>query len=323
MPVDLSRANLRVRREMHSVPKSAKSLKCVEERIVAWSNKCAPEAKSKYRLGKFCLPNSQAAEKIPGGEKKDEEEEDEENSSTGPPIEPFSDVLLTLRVMVPMKYNPENIRAKLKMDREVVVLGKNLLSEFRDMISCSCDTAGPFVDVSRDPCADVRAADRYADKTNSGFLFIGDTFYGDMRIEGNADHAQQIIAWAKQQPEIKELRRGRMEETRFMDLEGIRVGFPYVYQHFGACEHIFLISDMRVISPGDNRIGADYPYLQLLNQLRNILCDVCGVFEASHQVSGSSQHIFDPVRLCGRCLSSYHYADGNKLGEFAVYRFRK
>lgn len=295
-----------VRRDLNalSVPKQAMSLKCVQERVGGWSRKKPPEANTKYKTARY-LPISTAPSK-----------------STSEQIEPFCDVLITLRVMAPLKYYPYSSHT-LKMEREIVVLGQQYLHEFRDMIVCDCDSVGPLVDVSADPSADVRTGDKYADKTNSGFIFFGDTLYNDMRVEGNLDYSEGVVAWAKEQSEIKELKQAKMEETRFLDLKRVRIGFPYVYQHFGECQHVIVISDIRVISPVDHRARSAYPYLQLLHNFRNIVCEICGTHEASHSVTGSTQHIFDPVRLCSKCLSSYHYVDGQKVGEFAVYPFRK
>lgn len=294
------------RRDLNSlsVPKPAMSLKCVQERVAGWSKKRPPGAHTKYRTARY-LPPSVDSEK-----------------PSSDLIEPFSDVLVTLRVMAPLKYYPY-ANQTLKMEREIVMLGQQYLHEFRDMIVCACDSVGPFVDVSEDPSADVRTEDKYADKTNSGFIFFGDTLFNDMRMEGNLDYSQGVVAWAKEQTEIKELKQAKMEGTRFLDLKRVRLGFPYVYQHFGECQHVIVISDIRVITPVDHRVRSYYPYLQLLHNFRNIVCEICGTHEASHSVTGSTQHIFDPVRLCGKCLSSYHYVDGVKVGEFAVYPFRK
>lgn len=322
IPADLSRAKLRERRDTHSlsVPKTATQLNCIQERIKNWSLKRLPQANTKYRNAKFIFPKSQV--EVVG---EDAAGVDDPLASCDTPvevIEPLSDVLITIRIMGPCKYDPNKVGLQLKMDREVIFLGQQYLYEFRDMVCCPCDTIGPFVDISKDPSADVRAGDKYADKTNSGFLFIGDTFYNDMRNTDNGDHSKEVIAWAKQVSEIKELKQARMEETKFIDLKGIRFGFPYVYQHFGQCEHVFLFSDIRVITEEDNRVKSDYPYLHLMNNFRNVVCDICATYEATHSVTGSTQHIFDPVRLCAKCLSSYHYVDGKKLGEFSVYRIR-
>lgn len=308
----------RCERSSFTVPKKARSLKCVEERIRSWGQKSQPKWDTKYRTGHFCLPRSKTA-KMETGNSQSDGEDDHDSVER---VDAFSDVLITLRVYEPFKYDPYNKHNRFFMDYEIVVLGKQFLHEFRDMIKCPCDTVGPFMDISVDPSVDVRAADKYAGKTNSGFLFIGDTIYNDMRQEGNADYSREILAWAEKHPEVGDLKRGRMEEMQFMDLKGVRLGFPYVYQHFGACEHIFYFSDVRVISPADNRVRSDYPYLHLVKNMRNIVCDMCGIYEADHWVSGSSQHIFEPANLCAKCLASYHYVDGKKLGEFSAYRFR-
>lgn len=318
MPVDLTRTSVWGKRDTFSlsVPKSAMRLKSVSARINAWSQKCTPMNDTKWKIGKFCPLKSQTKEQLQEDEPDEIMEEDL--------IEPYSEVFLTIRVMVPLKYHPVEERTSFKMDREIVVLGENFLSDFRDMISCICDSVGPFTDHSEDPESNYRAIDKYADKTNSGFLFIGDTLYVDTRNPKNLDTSKEVIAWAKSQTsEVGELKRAIMEKTRFRDLKGIQLGFPYVYQHFGECEHMFLFSDIQVVGPGENHLKSDYPYLQLSNNFRNVRCDICAHFEASHSVTGSSQHIFDPVRLCAKCLNSYHYVDGKKIGDFAAYRFRK
>lgn len=37
-----------------------------------------------------------------------------------------------------------------------------------------------------------------------------------------------------------------MEDTRFVDLT-VKVGFPYLYCHQGDCEHLVIITDIRLV----------------------------------------------------------------------------
>lgn len=296
-------------RQSISVPKQALALNCVKERINNWSMPTGGSIEmNKYRSSRFVQPRS----------------ETEHRASAAAPscdiIKPMSEVLITVRVLVPFKYNSYK-KPVVKFDKEIVFLGSQHLTELRDMITCPCDTKGPFVDISGNPSADVRTNDPYADKSNSGFLFIGDTFYNDMRNAENEDYSKGIIEWAKKQPKLKEFHQANMEDCRFLDLKRIQVGSACLYQHFGECEHVFLISDIRIISAKDNRIRSDYPYLNLMSRSRTSVCDMCGVYEANYLVKDSDKHIFDPVRLCAKCLNSYHYVDGKKQGKFTVYRF--
>lgn len=297
-----------------SVPKSAKKLKCVAERIDNWSKMRQPEATTKYRRAHVCYPKSRL-----------EANEAKKKSTDGVDVvfetlvDPYADVLITIRVMCPLKYDPY-VKETFKFDREIVVLGQQFLTEFRDQISCLCDTAGPLVDISDDPSADTKAQDTFAEQSKSGFLFIGNTFYDDMRSKENLECSKEIIAWAAKQPEMLEVKQAKMEETRFLDLKGIRLGFPYVFQHFGACEHVFFFSDIRVITVSDNLVRSDYPHLALTKLNHGIVCEICATYLASHLVTDSDQHIFNPVRLCGKCLNSYHYVDGKKLGKFKVHK---
>lgn len=290
---------------MHSisVPKRALSLNCVKERVNRWSSTDRLYYNKKYRCSRFVQPKSET-----------------EPQAITCEIKPMSEVLVTIRALVPFRYNSYK-RNPLKLDKEIVFLGSQYLHELRDMITCECDTKGPFVDISRDPSADVRSDDQYADKSNSGFLFIGDTFYNDMRREGNLNYSKEIIEWAKKQPGVKELHQASIEGKRFLDLERVHVGSAYLYTHFGECEHVFLISDLRIITAADNLVRSDYPYLHLMGRSRNVICDMCGIYEVNYLVKDSVQHIFDPVRLCAKCLNSYHYVDGKKQGNFTVYKY--
>lgn len=309
MPPTNFKCNMRRDQGSLSVPKTALALSCVAERVRQWTKERVPDNTSKYRSARYVEPRSAATSR-------------DIEPTLEDVLEPYSDVLMTIRVMRPMKYDPYT-RLEMSMDREIIVLGQQYLHEFRDMITCVCDSIGPMVDISKDPGVDVRSEDPFVEHSNSGFLFIGDTFYNDHRIEANSDNANVVVDWAKRFPEIGELKTDVMEKTQFIDLKGIRIGFPYLYQHFGECEHVFIFSDIRVLSPSDNLLRSDYPYLHLLNNFRGVVCDICGKMEAIYSVSGSTQHIFDPVRLCARCMKSYHYVDGKKVGEFSAYQYRK
>lgn len=85
-------------------------------------------------------------------------------------------------------------------------------------------------------------ADSYeGSQFHSGFFFIENIFYSDVRRPENIDYSQAIkheVAAAAQCPTLK------MEETLFSDLR-IRLGAQYLYQHQGNCEHILVVNDVR------------------------------------------------------------------------------
>lgn len=57
------------------------------------------------------------------------------------------------------------------------------------------------------------------------------------------DYSAVIREWAQNRG-IGHLKTARMEVTRFADLT-ISLGYPYVYQHQGNCEHLIIFADAR------------------------------------------------------------------------------
>lgn len=46
--------------------------------------------------------------------------------------------------------------------------------------------------------------------------------------------------------------------TQFLDLE-ICIGKPYVYQHLGRCEHLFIFNEINIAKPNDCLDQTNYP----------------------------------------------------------------
>lgn len=228
------------------------------------------------------------------------------------------EIILALRFYEPFTYRPNsNCDLKPKLSEGFHVLGSQFLSELRDRLYCQCKF-GPLYDISENP--DAPAPSETAPKPfDHGFFFIGDTFYNDTR-QPTIDYSEVIRNWAKKHDNIRELKIESMEDTKFQDLT-VRLGYPYLYQHYGNCEHLFTISDIRLISATDSLIREQYPLLKIVSSSKSTFCTICGVNEANIVVKDSTAHINDPSHLCSTCFKSYHYIDGKKVGSFRAYRF--
>ncbi|XP_058821544.1 snRNA-activating protein complex subunit 3 [Topomyia yanbarensis] len=240
--------------------------------------------------------------------------------SDEPDLEPYMEILLEIRFYEPFKYKPGIRLGHPKFHQEFYVLGTQFLTELRDKIYCQCDL-GPFFDISENP--HINSIDKNTNvesRPNPGFFFIHDTFYNDLRNEDSYDYSEVIRSWAERQKNVGELRTRRMEETKFEDIF-FRLGYPQVYQHHGNCEHIFVVSDCRLLATSDVLLRKRYPILNSYAFPRSIPCNICGHCEANYIVKNSDQHIFDPAYVCEVCFQSYHYKDGKKLGEFEAFRF--
>lgn len=227
------------------------------------------------------------------------------------------EVVLNIRFHEPFRHliNVRNYYHP-KFRQEFQVLGSNFLSELRDKIYCQCNF-GPFFDISENPFEDHKQ-----NHVDSGFFYINGVFYNDTRKPEMQDYSKIILDWAEMNKKnnVGEMRTAVMENTRFMDLE-FHVAAPYVFQHFGNCEHVFTVSNVSLLSKEHSLHRENYPYLYRISHKRYTHCNLCGRSEASFIVRKSQQHIHDPSYLCTHCFKSYHYIDGKKFGKFEAYKF--
>ncbi|KAH8254060.1 hypothetical protein KR032_008277 [Drosophila birchii] len=199
---------------------------------------------------------------------------------------------------------------------EYLCLGSNYLTELRDKINCIC-SGKRFIDISDDPDAALPTID-----TNPGYFFINDTFYNDMRNPNNCDYSATVIKWANtahgMQAEAFTVQ--SMEDTRFIDLT-VSLGSPLHYLHHGNCEHLFVISQIEVLTPRSKRPPRSlYPCLRSLSTFNRRTCYMCGINSFHFIVEKSSRQLHDPSYLCRTCFLSFYYVDGQKVGHFKAYR---
>lgn len=233
-----------------------------------------------------------------------------------PDLKPYENAVITVRFYEPYKYTP-SMKNHPRFHQEYLVLDSHFLTDLRDKFYCHCNQ-GPFFDISDDP---LSATDLESNAANPGFFFIHDTFYNDTRNPSNSDYSLTIRNWYKRVDYIREFKTASMENTKFEDLS-IRVGYPCVYQHHGACEHIFCITSVDLIDPTQSLHKSDYPFLNASNRKRSTRCDVCALVDAAYLVTNCAIHVKDPMRVCSDCFFGLHYErDGiTKTCSFNAYR---
>lgn len=239
------------------------------------------------------------------------------NSGEEVDLQPYEDAILTVRFYEPFRYTP-CIKNHPRFNMEFLVLASNFLTELRDKISCICNN-GPFFDISEYPTAEILPLEN---APNSGFFFFHDTFYNDTRSPNNQDYSEVIRKWFKKFPYVRKFQTALMEDTKFEDLK-IRIGYPCVYQHHGACEHIFCITSVDLIDASDSLVRSEYPKLIQVNKKRPVTCETCNQREAEFIVTNCPLHVKDPTKLCESCFFSFHYIDRTKKTcEFNAYRIK-
>jgi len=194
--------------------------------------------------------------------------------------------------------------------------------------------------------------------TPSGFFFIEDCFYDDMRSKNAIRYSDPIVDWLCQTRGNQPLRsltieqttappkasqrsnvqgspdaprfceatlapatQAEMETTSFGDLR-IRLGSHYLYQHQGNCTHVLIFTEMRCIAKGDVTDRRMYPLEVFSRRERIQKCLVCELFPAEFVLYNDKLFDQSPTFVCGHCYRlSHEDVDGNLLyNDFQVYR---
>lgn len=270
-----------------AVPPAAYSLKCVRKAKAANSKNLTDAKQHKVLLTLIPVKEIKSLESVV---KQDE-------------------TIFTLKIYEPFKYICGSRKVP-KIVEEIQLMGSQNLTVLRDNIQCY---VGPFLDISDNP--DIKYTDESVD---SGFIFINDTFYNDYRSPSALDYSHEILKWMKGKGHTKELKTATMEDTQISDLK-FKLGFPYVYQHYGNCEHLLVFVDVRLATESERQNAKLFPVVKRFIS-KGTYCFICGLNEAMFVVVGSTEHVQDPSFICHQCLTMYHYKDGKKLGEFKAYR---
>nr|XP_056722660.1 snRNA-activating protein complex subunit 3-like [Euleptes europaea] len=226
------------------------------------------------------------------------------------------ELVLTLNIFYPVIFQKHKTR---KPYQTMLVLGSQKLTEVRDSISCVSDLqiGGEF---SSHP--DLAPEHISKDLYKSAFFYFEGIFYNDMRYPECRDLSRTITEWAESRERgYTNLQAANMEDYTFNNLN-IKVGFPYLYCHQGECEHIVIITDIRLIHQDDCLDRSLYPLLTKKHWLWTKKCFVCKMYTARWVTNNDSLAPQDPSFFCDTCFQMLHYdADGNKLGQFLAYPY--
>ncbi|XP_071450121.1 snRNA-activating protein complex subunit 3-like [Hetaerina americana] len=234
-------------------------------------------------------------------------------------LKPWQNFALVTRIYHPFKhvYGARSHRPP-RCSQEVMILGHQTLDCLRDKIICANDLSIPG-DLSENiNCIPAKKA---KDIYPSGLFFIEDTFYIDMRHAESKDYSKPIKDWAQLRSiKIGSAKSIHMNEASIQDLN-IRLGYPYVYQHQGNCEHIIIFSDARLIQPADSLSSTDYPVLLSISSQNSKYCMICGHYVARWICRHSSRLPFSICYMCDNCFKSFNYIKGKKIGVFKAYQY--
>ncbi|GAA6214842.1 snRNA-activating protein complex subunit 3 isoform X1 [Lates japonicus] len=227
---------------------------------------------------------------------------------------PEGEVILSINVYYPATFEKFTY---VRPHMTLLMTGSHTLAELRDAICCVSDlqVCGEFSNTP-DMAPDFISKDHF----KSAFFYFEGVFYNDMRFPECQDISMTTIEWAKTR-NFPSYSQAKMEDTRFVDLK-VKVGFPYLYCHQGDCEHLVIITDVRLSHKDDCLDKKLYPLLTHKHRVTTQKCAVCHVFIGRWVTTNDQFAPSDPCLFCDKCFRMLHYdADGNKLGDFLAYPF--
>ncbi|XP_070999562.1 snRNA-activating protein complex subunit 3 [Oncorhynchus clarkii lewisi] len=227
---------------------------------------------------------------------------------------PEGEIILSINVLYPAIF--ERFRY-VRPHMTLQMLGSHSLVDLRDAICCISDLQvfGEFSNTP-DMAPDFISKDHF----KSAFFYFEGVFYNDMRHPECQDMSETTIEWAKTR-DFPTFHKAKMEDTRFYDLK-VKVGYPYLFCHQGDCEHVVIITDIRLAHKDDCLDRKLYPLLTHKHRVMTRKCAVCHVYIGRWLTTNDPFAPNDPCLFCERCFRMLHYDEkGNKLGQFLAYPY--
>lgn len=249
----------------------------------------------------------------------------DQSSSTPSSRKPVCEAILTVEVYRPLHSMKKSSESKNYMqivpDQVYEVISSLPLSALRDQIRCVAENRHNR-EVSAYPDGVTHGMDA-GHVYKSGYFYINETFYNDLRFSECVDYSDTIINWASQSGRgIGPFKKSTIDQ-KISDLT-IRLGYPYLYVHQGNCEHLLVFSDLRLLKNSrDSTTLSDYPKFIHSNRRPHINCIFCKINVAKWFVKDNDQMPQDPSFLCERCFRMFCYDDatGQKICDFKAYPF--
>lgn len=132
-------------------------------------------------------------------------------------------------------------------------------------------------------------------------------------------HAETIKKWASDHGHT--IQNILSMDTQLLDLE-VSIGQPYVYQHLGRCEHLFIFNEISIAKTNDCLGQANYPRIISVARDKIKNCLFCSKNIASIVMLNDDERTPVTVNhMCEPCFLSYNYDHlGDKVSDFKAYR---
>ncbi|CEF65123.1 snRNA-activating protein complex subunit 3 [Strongyloides ratti] len=229
---------------------------------------------------------------------------------------------LTIRLYMPKV--PRDIRLPYNfnagypvIDKVFFFCGNNTLKQLKDKMLCYWD----LVCLKKEEEGEPNYTDFMMYKVPSSFIFIHDTFYIDNSRKDLTDISKEYKEFLDKRSKLYgNSKIGDMESTKLNDLN-LRLGMAYVYVHMGGrCEHMFSISDVRMISYNDYHDLKTYP-IKVNQPLRKKKCHVCSSEGPRYIIVECNLMPKCPKLMCEKCYKTFNYSFSIRNTDAIVYPF--
>ncbi|PAV72230.1 hypothetical protein WR25_00053 [Diploscapter pachys] len=231
------------------------------------------------------------------------------------------DIIMTVTLYCPYNKILTNQEMKghhmLIPQTKFLVRGETTLMNFRKKLVCVCDVAMELPDGKELEPPSIAHA--HLVRYPSAFIFIHDTFYIDRSNPNSTDTSAPIREFMTRKPIFDPVQCKDMEGVKFIDIE-LRLGQPYVFQHSGTCEHLFVFHDLRVLHRGDFQDVEDYPLL-VVEKTSFAKCYGCKINSATFIVEECDRLPMTTALFCESCFREFHFVHGAKIGHFRASPF--
>lgn len=208
--------------------------------------------------------------------------------------------------------------------QQISIKGSSFLYELKDKVYC--------------------VLDEIQTNTNSSFFFIENTFYNDLRDDNKTlsnkilenklkklDVNSYKILNDNDRIKVKEENKfehdkmfycsrniylseiyeeASMGEKRIEEIP-MRIGYPYLFRHIDHCDHMIMITDIKLGDRFDNFTDGENSMVTYQKKLKRRLCDACAFYYAkfisiNDKIAGENSKI---SFFCEYCLKKLHEKD--------------
>ncbi|KAL5233075.1 hypothetical protein ACI65C_000485 [Semiaphis heraclei] len=239
-------------------------------------------------------------------------------------IVPGETLLITISIYYPFHWTQNQVPDEAVIphcQKSLQFYDTQTLQDLKQGFKCENEESEISGDISKNPHKPLSFISN--SDLKHGMFYINNNLYVDSLPDKiTLNYAETMKRWASDHGNTIE--NILSLNTQILDLE-VCIGQPYVYQHLGRCEHLFIFNEINVAKPNDCLGQNNYPRVISVakDKLKN--CIYCSKNIASIVMLNDDDRTPLTVNhMCEACFKSYNYDHlDDKVSNFKAYRCMK